>query len=81
VTIHTIDLQRLLTVTKAVCALQAEHDAADHDTTTVTFMETHGVDGWQKKRWEILGEIDMRRTGAIWALTRLLAEIDKGERQ
>ena len=55
---------------KVVVDLQSEYDAADHDTTAVSFMEKHG-ENWQAERSRILGEIDGRRTTAIWTLGKV----------
>jgi hypothetical protein len=57
---------------RRVCSIQAEYDGADHDTTGVTFMQTHGIK-WLDERNRILGEIDAQRTKAIWSLDRLLS--------
>jgi hypothetical protein len=55
-----------------VCNIQHEYDAEDHRTTGVIFMQQHGAKCLDERN-RILGEIDMRRTGAIWQLDRALS--------
>jgi hypothetical protein len=64
--------EKILAVARRVARIQAEYDAADHDTTTATFMEDHGP-LWSARRRKMMGEIDARRTEAIWALARAIA--------
>jgi hypothetical protein len=61
----------LAIVAKALCSIQGEYDGADHDTTTVSFMEKYG-DNWRAERGRVLGEIDGRRTALIWKLGDVL---------
>jgi hypothetical protein len=56
---------------RRVTRIQAELDGADHDTTTADFMAKHGA-LWAARRGAIMGEIDARRTEAIWALGRMV---------
>ena len=46
--------EKILAVARRVARIQAEYDAADHDTTTATFMEDHGL-LWSARRNEIMG--------------------------
>lgn len=63
--------EKILAAARRVCEIQSEYDGADHDTTTVTFMADNGVQ-WLARRDAVMGKIDVRRTEAIWALSRLL---------
>jgi hypothetical protein len=65
---------------KRVCLIQAEYDGMDHNTTGATFMQEHGAE-WKHKRDGILGEIDARRTMAIWSLDRLLNGLARQSRR
>ena len=64
--------EKILAVARRVARIQVEYDAADHDTTTATFMEDHGP-LWSARRNEIMGRIIAMRTEAIWALARAIA--------
>jgi hypothetical protein len=76
--IKQIDLQAtLVTTAKMVCDLQHQFDAMDHDTTGATFLQEHGKDA-AARRGRILGNIDARRTEAIWSLGRVLDALAKG---
>jgi hypothetical protein len=65
--------EKILFVARAIARIQSEWDAADHDTTTVSFMQEHGA-GWLDQRNAIMGKIDERRTGAIWAIDHLISK-------
>ena len=64
--------EKILAVARRVARIQAECDAADHDTTTATFMEDHGP-LWSAPRINLPHDFDARRTEAIWALARAIA--------
>jgi hypothetical protein len=64
-------MREVIEAARRVVEIQSEYDGANHDTTTADFMQRQGVK-WLAERNKIMGEIDQRRTAAIWHLARLL---------
>ena len=77
--IGQIKLQaELASTAKTVCDLQQQFDTTHHDMTTADFFHEHGVEEAEAICKRKLGNIDARRTEAIWARGRALAAIVKG---
>lgn len=65
--------EKILDAARRVVSIQAEYDSMNHATTNCDYVAKHG-ERWQATRDEIMGRIDERRTGAIWALSRLIPD-------